>query len=398
MTRVTNTTLHPGSAEEAGFQPERIQLIRDEMASWVSTGRTPSLSVLVARGGVVVLHEAMGRLTYEETSQPLSTDSVFRAASIAKLITAAATMVLVEEGLLSLNRPLRDYVPEVCGEGTEKILVHQLLTHTSGFLDDDVDELLRKRRQNEVELPPMEETQHERLHRRLNATYPLDVFMKPGERMMYCAHNFNLLGEIVRRVSGQAFNDFVTARIFQPLGMSSSSFRMDEAFEDRLVRAYPDTPDVFPDGRFNFHSKTALDTPIPSGGLKSSPSDLAIFCQTFLNGGTYGETRLLSFPTVSEMTQNQIPGVGTYYNGWHNEASWGLGWMIQSHERWPYSEGALQPWGTYYHQGSGGCGLWVDPVNEIVGVFCSVCETDEVGQNRWEFDLFQNLVTCAVAD
>ena len=126
--------------------------------------------------------------------------------------------------------------------------------------------------------------------------------------------------------------------------------------------------------------------------------DLAIFCQTFLNGGTYGDTRLLSFPTVSEMTQNQIPGVGTYYNGWHNEASWGLGWMIQSHERWPYSEGALQPWGTYYHQGSGGCGLWVDPVNEIVGVFCSVCETDEVGQNRWQFDLFQNLVTCAVAD
>jgi len=385
MTKVANTTLRTGNSEEAGFLPERIQSLRDEMATWIDTGRTPTLSVVVARHGVVVVHEALGRLTYDENSRPLSTDSVFHVASIAKLVTATATMLLVEDGLLSLNRTLRDYIPEVSGEGTEKILVHQLLTHTSGFQNDVVNELFEGP-QDEVEFPPLEETQHEEMHRRLNVTYSVGVSTKPGEMMTYCNHNFYLLGEIVRRVSGQAFSDFVKERIFQPLGMDSSSFRLEDSLKDRLVRPFPDRSDVF------------YDIPHPTGGLKTTPWDLAIFCQTFLNGGTYGDTRLLSFPTVSEMTQNQIPGIRTWFNAWYNEASWGLGWMVQSYERWVYSHGALQPRGTFYHQGSGGAGLWVDPVHEVVGVFCSVCETDEIGQNRWEFDLFQNLVTAAVAD
>ena len=130
-----------------------------------------------------------------------------------------------------------------------------------------------------------------------------------------------------------------------------------------------------------------------------STLDLAVFGQTFLNGGIYDDQRILNDWTVSEMTRNQIPGIGTVstMGSWIPESSWGLGWMVQGDAYWPWSHGTLQPRGTYYHQGATGCSLWVDPVHEIVGVYLSVVERDFANPDpMWEFDKFQNMVTAAV--
>jgi CubicO group peptidase (beta-lactamase class C family) len=130
--------------------------------------------------------------------------------------------------------------------------------------------------------------------------------------------------------------------------------------------------------------------------------DLAVFCQTFLNGGRYGDTRLLSRAAVTEMTRNQIPGTGvvTFDRVWFPEASWGLGWMVQGSNRWKYDHGALQPVGTFYHQGMGGIGVWGDKSHDIVGVYQSVgaIKDMETMDTDWEFPAFQNMVTAAVVD
>jgi serine-type D-Ala-D-Ala carboxypeptidase len=122
-----------GTPEEAGMLPDRIESVKQLAAGWVAEGHTPSLVLLAARKGIIFLHEAYGRLWPEENSPPLRTDSVFPIASLTKPVTATAAMILVEDGLLGLNRPVIDYIPEICAEGTEEILVHHLLTHTSGY-------------------------------------------------------------------------------------------------------------------------------------------------------------------------------------------------------------------------------------------------------------------------
>ena len=161
--------LRAGTAEEAGVLPERIDRVRDLCAGWVKSGHTPSLAVLVARRGVIVLHEAFGCLGPGQDSPPLRLDSIFPVSSVAKPITATAVMTLVEDGLLGLNRPVVDYVPELCGEGTEEILVHHLLTHTSGYNGQKLLPFELQRRKEGIKVGPCDATQHPGIHRRLQS-------------------------------------------------------------------------------------------------------------------------------------------------------------------------------------------------------------------------------------
>src|SRR5262245_53811234 len=101
------------------MSPERVARLPRLCAGWVVQGLTPALQVAVARRGVLVLHEAWGRLGPEPDAPPLGVDSIFAIASLTKPITAAAVLCLVEDGLLGLNRPVQEYVPEFAGEGKE---------------------------------------------------------------------------------------------------------------------------------------------------------------------------------------------------------------------------------------------------------------------------------------
>ena len=130
--------LRSGTPQEAGMLPERIDRVRDLAAGWVKEGYTPALRVLVARRGLVVLDEAFGRLRPEEDSPSLELDSIFPMCSITKVLTATTAMMLVEDGLLGLNRPVVDYLPNFVGEGMDEVLVHHLLTHSSGLVDLDL--------------------------------------------------------------------------------------------------------------------------------------------------------------------------------------------------------------------------------------------------------------------
>ncbi|MEJ2131664.1 MAG: serine hydrolase [Gammaproteobacteria bacterium] len=105
--------LREGTPAEAGLVPERLDCIRERAASWVEEGLTPSLILLVARRGVIALQEAYGRLTPESDADSLRVDSVFAMSSISKPVTAAAVMQLVEDGSVSLTRPVMEYIPEL---------------------------------------------------------------------------------------------------------------------------------------------------------------------------------------------------------------------------------------------------------------------------------------------
>lgn len=388
-TKTMIATLTRSSPEDAGLYPEQLARIAARADEWAASETTQTLVLLVARHGRIAFFESFGAQNYDDPARP-ALDTVFNVSSVSKPVTATAVMILVERGELSLNRPLREYIPEMRGKYSERILLHQLLTHTSGFADIVVPPLF-------VAPPPARTPcpggQYPHIHAQLEAVYGMDCYKKPGEQNMYCNENFLLLGEIVRRVTGQDIDAFAAKEIFAPLGMAHSTYR---------ARTFSDVPYATPDPAgwmAPTPREVAMDSPNGAGTLKSNAIDLAIFGQTYLNGGTYNGRRLLNSGTVSEMTRNQIPGIGgvSPLGSWVAEGSWGLGWMVQGNARWPWSHGALQPLDTFYHQGASGCSLWVDRQNDLVGVYLSVVLRDMADPNpMWDFDHFQNMVTAAV--
>ena len=381
--------LRPGTPEEAGMSAQQVQRVANLAEGWVEQGIHPALVVLVARKGQVVLHEAFGCLRPESNSPPLERDTIFPVASITKPITATMVMLLVEDGLLGLNRPVAEYLPEFIGEGKDKVMVHHLLTHTSGLNNEEVQAHI-KAKGDDVEIPPADETQHPWIHRRLFLSYDAPLWKPPGKEMSYCNSGYELLGEIVRRVSRRSVADFARERIFEPLGMVDAGYVAAESVRHRIVRRPEDTPFS------HWNNRGPQERPSAAGGVSSTAMDMAIFGQMFLNRGIYGNARILSPASVAEMTRNQIPGISSwlpFMNKFFPEAGWGFGWNILGDKK---DYGTLHSPQAFDHGGSGGVYLCVDPVYELVGVYFSVAPRDDY--DSWCLDLFMNAVTAAVVD
>ena len=147
-------------------------------------------------------------------------------------------------------------------------------------------------------------------------------------------------------------------------------------------------------------SRQWQETPWGGAGVLSTPRDIAVFGQMFVNRGRYGAARILSPASVAAMTRDQIPGIAACFIGHDlSPASWGYGWGIESTAKWPRYRGGLAPLGTLDHAGHGGAVLWVDLANEIVGVYLEVAlHMTPQFELLWNFDLFQNAIYAAVDD
>jgi len=399
--------LRPGLPEAVGMRPDRVERVRDLCASWVKSGHTTALSVCVARRGVIVLEEAFGRLRPEEDAPALDTHAVWPVFSAAKPITATLVMLLAEDGRIGLNRPVKDYLPEITGEHTDEILVHHLLTHTSGYVFHTepplVGHLLHKIADGFEPPTPCPDTQHPLLHRLLSILWDAPLVCRPGEQMIYSNHNYELLGELVRRVSGRSVEDFARERLFGPLGMDSTWYVVPESVSPRLVRRPADAPFAAPESPFmdGIESRQMQETPYGGAGVWATVRDMAVFGQMFLNGGRYGDARALSPAGVAAMTRDQIPGVSANFFGRKiSPASWGYGWTVESPAKWRYFHGSLQPLGSFSHSGGSGFKLMVDPSGELVMVYVEACLRSHVysGELYWNADLFENAVTAALED
>jgi CubicO group peptidase (beta-lactamase class C family) len=382
-----------GDPEEAGMLARRVQHIAHLAQGWVERDITSSLVVLAARRGAIVLHEAYGRLGPEPDAPTLPRDALFPMSSLSKPITATAVMILVEDGLLGLNRPVAEYIPEFTGEGKHAVMVHHLLTHTSGLRDEDLD--VHAVSKGAAPMFSVGEHVLPRLAEYFPARYDAPLWKAPGVEMSYCSHGYELLGEIVRRVSGYSLADFARERIFAPLGMTDTSYALPAAKQGRVVRRASDAPDVVldtPDYQY---------TPWASGAVFSTTLDMATFGQMFLNGGSYGETRILSPAAVAEMTRNQIPGISARYRDEpiFPEAGWGYGWDMLAKKKSLFF-GSLYSPAAFEHSGSGGVCLWIDPGYDLVIVYFSVIPRNRPGEDLldWRADLFTNAVTAAVTD
>lgn len=394
-----DSVLRDGDPEDVGMSSERLDRVRRLCAGWVEQGQTPALQVLVARRGTIVLHGAWGHLGPGENSPLVDEESLFPIASITKPITATAIMCLVEDGLLGLNRPVQEYMPEFVGGGKEAVMVHHLLTHTSGMRNDDQDAYaLAAIREGRIPAPaPVphlgpEEWLHARCFDHLHAA---SLSKAPGAEMSYCNYGYRLLAEIVTRVSAKPADQFVQERILEPLGMASTTYTgLPPERLDRLVRIPPGTPFAF------LSCPEAIGWALGMGAAYSTALDLTSFGQMFLNRGVYGGERVLSPASVAEMTRNQIPGVSALWAGeYFPEASWGYGWDVLGNKK-SLREGSLLSAAAFLHGGAGGMAkIWADPGHDLIAVFQTVVR-ERISARRTDsnMDLFINAVVASIVD
>jgi len=383
--------------DDLGLDPTRVERAREMLREQVDSGRSPGIVAFVARRGRIVLHEALG--ARNPAGDAMRHDTLFPITSGTKPMTAAVVLSLVEDGRIGLLQCVRDYLPELPAAVGDGVLVHHLLTHTSGIEAPMWTGKLRRRY-----LEKADADAHFGRDRVVNAFLgcmeDVERIKPPGAGMLYANFGYELLGEIVRRVCGTAtVGEVLAERLFEPLGMKDSAMIPDAGLRARIVEHPTDGPVARFGEMYGVDAAALHDADMAGGGLVMTALDHAIFEQMILGGGELPGVRVLSKASVRAMTTNQIPGVPDLMFG-RKEASWGYGFSIICKERWPYFGGGLVPPGTVTHAGSGGVSHWIDLENGIVGV-CYEIITDmsemlepisSVGHR------FQDVITAGVLD
>lgn len=281
---------------------EQLAPIAEIVEEAIRGGQIPGAVVVIGNQGRVVYRCAFGHRATAPEKLPMAVDTIFDVSSLTKVIaTTPAVMQLMEMGKLRLEDPVAKYWPEFKANGKEKITVRELLTHYSGLQ------------------PGLDSRQR---FSDYGAALKIIAAEKPthpaGTRFLYSDINFVILGELVRRVSGQPLDMYCAEHVFNPLGMTDTGFRPSRILHGRIA------PTQYQHGIGAVHDPMAYKMGGVAGhaGLFSTADDLSVFAQTLLDGGSAGGVRILSQLTVEKMTTPQNPP--------GKMALRGLGWDIDS--------------------------------------------------------------------
>lgn len=313
----------------------------------IARGETPGAVVLIESRGRVRLRRAWGRRAVLPAPEPMTADSVFDVASLTKPVaTATSVMILVEEGKVRLADPVVRYIPEFAAGSAdrEKITVEQLLTHRAGFPPDDPLELYTG---------TPEEIFARKFRQPLRAA--------PGETFLYSDVGYEVLGELVRRVSGQRLDAFAAERIFRPLGMKDTTFLpLEHGIPGSRIAPAEKREGKWMRGEVHDPRAFALGGVAGHAGLFSTADDLAKFCRMILGGGRLGKARVLSPLGAEALTRPRFYGDGDVR---------ALGFdMATGFSR---NRGDLFPVGSFGQTGFTGTSLWIDPASRTFVVFLS---------------------------
>jgi CubicO group peptidase (beta-lactamase class C family) len=369
----------------AGLSNARLARMHDVMAGHVERGDMPGLVTLVSRRGEV--HVAAIGMMAIGGSEPMRRDTIFRIASMTKPITAAATMILVEECMLRLDEPVDRLLPELADRKVLKridgplddtvpakrsITVRDLLTFRMGFgsVMAPPGAYPIQKAMSDLQIggdgppnPSKTPTPDEWI-RRLGT---LPLMHQPGDRWLYHTGS-DVLGVLIARVAGQPLETFLRERIFEPLDMKDTGFSVAAEKLDRLPGCYrrnPDTGtlDVYDDAA---DSQWSRPPPLPSGGggLVSTVDDYLAFCQMMLDKGRCGRERILSrrsveLMTADHLTPEQKAGAQIFFG---DNKGWGFGVAVTTRRD------NLWAVGRFGWDGGLGTSGYTDPAEEMVGI------------------------------
>lgn len=395
--------------ERVGLDPERLQRIDAYMNQAVADGVMVGGLGLIARHDRVAYESTWG-LKDREAGSPMTDDTIFRIYSMSKPITGVALMMLYEEGKFFLNDPVARYIPELknlvvarstadggttgivsdgtqsrtVGEGDDGLVgqtrrpirqptVRDLMTHTAGFTygvfgDTEVDRLYRKAGLL---------FENNTLEDFVTTLGQIPLQYDPGTRWHYSVA-VDVQGRLVEVLSGMRFGEFLKARLFGPLGMNDTSFVVPHDKLARFAQLYQ--PEGAGEGTDLFRQPLKSDKLVVApdsvserfmegstfesggGGMVSTARDYLRFCQMMLNGGSLDGVRILSPKTVELMTTNHLGDIPMGRPG----TGFGLDFAVALDQG---EIGEVGSPGEYNWGGAAGTRFWVDPEEELIGVF-----------------------------
>jgi CubicO group peptidase (beta-lactamase class C family) len=297
-------------AERAGLRgKEDLEAFVDGlMAAHLKYNPMAGATISIVQGDQVLLVKGYGYADLEKQAKVDGEQSLFRPGSTSKLFTWTAVMQLVEQGKLDLDADVNQYIPnfklpEAFGK---PITLRNLMTHTAGLEDGGLGYLFQK---GPEQFLPLGDALAAHMPTRVRP--PTTEFGSDGTNASYSNWGTALAGHIVASVSGMSFEDYVKKHIFDPLGMSSSTFAepLPPELAPRMATGYQ-----FKEGKLKPHAFEHVHNFAPAGSLTSSAPDMARFMLAHLNGGAVGDARILKPETVELMHSRQF-SPNAYGNG-----------------------------------------------------------------------------------
>lgn len=353
---------------EVQYDESRIEHLNKHFQMLIDEGEIQCAQYCLTRNGKVFAHNAIGPINYKDSKTPLLTDSIQSIASVTKIFAAAATMKLVDDGLVRLDDLVGEIIPQFNTPPFNTIDLFHLLTHTSG-MHPDPGTLENK---YEFSCYDMIETAYQKHNPDdgefdwISAALGKGVRKKPGEEWMYCSFGILICGAIIEKLTGVKARTYIEDNILKPLGMKDSGFNLTpeqakraivsrewqwrEEELNRIINGEP-TP---------AERKIWNDIPDISGGMNSTTYDMTRFGNMMLGNGTFNGVRVLGRKTVEKMTTVSIHNIPNY--GWganDPDRSYGIGVDMRKGPAWSYSPG------TFGHEGAGFSSLCMDPMENL---------------------------------
>ena len=362
-----------GHADPAavGLSAERLERLDAGMQRMVDEGKLAGVVTMLARNGKVAFVDSVG-VQDVESETPMATDSIFLIYSMTKPITAAALMILYEEGKWQIDEPVSNFIPEFAdlrvhaGEyadgspvheaATRSMTMRELLTHSGGldygFDNHPVARAYREKGVLDADAP---------LQDMIDKLGALPLRSQPGTEWFYSI-SVDVQGYLVEKLSGQPFDEFLLERIFEPLGMVDTAFFVPAGDVDRAARIHQDGDEGL---ELADNEVRTLPPAGPSGGggLYSTAGDYMRFMQMLLNGGELGGARVLSPRSVEIMRTNHLlPGpLSTRPAG----RGFSFGFEVVTDAA---AAGEAYADGTYRWGGAAGTWFWIDPETDLAFV------------------------------
>jgi CubicO group peptidase (beta-lactamase class C family) len=311
------TSSHVVAAPAAGSQADATHaLTADDLSTFLDglvpfaleRGDVAGGVISVVKDGKVLFARGYGYADLKTRTAPSPETTLFRPGSTSKLLTWTAVMQLVEQGKLDLDADINQYLDfKIPPRDGKPITLRNIMTHTPGFEDTARDLLPAS-------------TDGVDLGKYLKSHIPARIFA-PGEIVAYSNYGCGLAGYIVQRVSGERFEDYIQHHIFDPLDMHHSSFAqpLPAVLAPLMAKGYESASDGKP------HPFEAVD-PSPAGALSSTAMDMANFMIAQLQGGRFGDSRILKQTTADLMHSPQhteAPGLNGFDLGFYQENSHG---------------------------------------------------------------------------
>lgn len=328
--------------EEVGLPATLTAKLNHVLKEAIEVGATAGAEALVLSGDRTVYHEAFGWARKGPNPIPLQKGTTFDVASLTKMVaTLPSVLVLVDEGKIRLDAPAWSYLKPFAQAGKESVTVRQLLTHTSGLPGY---------------IQFFKEISGRRAYLAAVCSTPLESL--PGEKRVYSDLGYMTLGWIVESVARKPLDWFAAEKVFHPLGMTQTGYRVPLAARPKTAatEVRPGTGKLI-QGTVHDENAEALGGVSGHAGLFSTARDLAIYARMILLGGEFGGERILSEASVREMmTDQNVP----------SDTPQALGWWYRN----PLDQATvfLASDHAFGHTGFTGVSLWMDPDHDMVAI------------------------------